>query len=97
MPPNPRLLSLRHRATLATDLKTVWTDPETDARLKKRIVRILIQEVIADIDQEAAEIVLIIHWMGGVVGFTARHVWSGSGVASAPRRTSLATDQARTR
>jgi hypothetical protein len=53
-------------ATLATDLKTVWTDPETDARLKKRIVRTVVQEVIADIDQEAAEIVLIVHWMGGI-------------------------------
>jgi DNA invertase Pin-like site-specific DNA recombinase len=53
-------------ASLASDLKTVWTDPETDARLKKRIVRTVIQEVIADIDQEAAEIVLIVHWMGGV-------------------------------
>jgi hypothetical protein len=53
-------------ATLATDLKTVWTDPETNARLKKRIVRTVIQEVIADIDQQAAEIVLIVHWVGGV-------------------------------
>jgi hypothetical protein len=52
--------------TLTTDLKTVWTDPETDARLKKRIVRTVIQEVIADIDQEVAEIILIVHWMGGV-------------------------------
>jgi hypothetical protein len=67
MPPTPRLSPIRHRlATLATDLKTVWTDPETDARLKKRIVRTVIQEVIADIDQETAEIVLIMHWMGGV-------------------------------
>jgi hypothetical protein len=53
-------------ATLATDLKVVWTDPETDARLKKRIVRTVIQEVIADLDQETAEIVLIVHWMGGI-------------------------------
>jgi hypothetical protein len=53
-------------ATLTTDLGTVWADPETDARLKKRIVRTVIHEVIADIDQEAAEIVLIVHWMGGV-------------------------------
>jgi hypothetical protein len=34
--------------------------------LKKRIVRTLIQEVIADIDDEASEIVLLIHWAGGV-------------------------------
>jgi hypothetical protein len=26
-------------ATLASDLKTVWTAPSTDARIKKRIVR----------------------------------------------------------
>ena len=52
--------------TLAADLKSVWTTPSTDARLKKRIVRTVIHEVIADIDQEAAEIVLIVHWIGGV-------------------------------
>ena len=53
-------------ATLAADLKSVWTAPSTDARLKKRIVRTVIHEVIADIDSEAAEIVLIVHWIGGV-------------------------------
>jgi hypothetical protein len=53
-------------AALAADLKTVWTASSTDARLKKRIVRTVIHEVIADIDHEAAEIVLIIHWIGGV-------------------------------
>jgi len=52
-------------ATLAQDLKTVWTAPETDARLKKRIVRTVIREAIADLDDETAEIVLTIHWMGG--------------------------------
>src|SRR5262249_2923949 len=51
---------------LAADLKSVWTAPSTDARLKKRIVRTVIHEVIADIDQEAAEIVLVVHWTGGV-------------------------------
>src|SRR6266851_2283778 len=53
-------------ATLATDLRTVWAAPTTDARLKKRIVRTLIQEVIADVDPEAAEIILVVHWIGGV-------------------------------
>lgn len=53
-------------AALAADLKTVWAAPSTDARLKKRIVRTVIHEVIADIDQEAAEIVLVVHWVGGV-------------------------------
>ncbi len=51
---------------LAADLKAVWSAPTTDARLKKRIVRTLIQEVVADIDDAAAEIVLLIHWTGGL-------------------------------
>ena len=53
-------------ATLAADLKSVWTAPTTDARLKKRIVRTVIHEVVADIDADAAEVVLLIHWVGGV-------------------------------
>ena len=53
-------------AMLASDLKTVWSASTTDARLKKRIVRTVIQEVVADIDREAAEIVLVVHWIGGV-------------------------------
>jgi DNA invertase Pin-like site-specific DNA recombinase len=51
---------------LAADLPAVWSAPTTDARLKKRIVRTVIQEVVADIDDEASEIVLLIHWIGGV-------------------------------
>jgi hypothetical protein len=52
-------------ASLAADLKIVWTAPTTDARLKKRIVRTLIHEVVADIDDAASEMVLIVHWVGG--------------------------------
>ena len=47
---------------LAQDLETVWNDPQCDARLKKRIVRTLIH----DVDIAASEIVLVIHWQGGV-------------------------------
>lgn len=62
----PAPLSSAHVASLAADLKTVWTAPQADARLKKRIVRTLVHEVIADIDDDASEIVLLIHWVGGV-------------------------------
>jgi DNA invertase Pin-like site-specific DNA recombinase len=50
---------------LASNLKTVWSAPATDARLKKRIVRTLIHEVVADLDDAASQIVLVIHWTGG--------------------------------
>ncbi|HEY3585747.1 MAG TPA: recombinase family protein, partial [Myxococcaceae bacterium] len=51
---------------LARDLDIVWRSSQSDARLKKRIVRALIEEVIADVDTAAAEIVLHIHWRGGL-------------------------------
>ena len=50
---------------LAGDLEKVWSHPETDARLKKRIVRTLIEEVVVDVDATAGEIIAVIHWKGG--------------------------------
>ncbi|MCP5092663.1 MAG: recombinase family protein, partial [Gammaproteobacteria bacterium] len=51
---------------LAIDLAALWDHPDTDVRLKKRIVRTLIHEVVVEVDAEAGEIVLIVHWQGGV-------------------------------
>lgn len=51
---------------LADNLRAVWVASSTDARLKKRIVRTVIHEVIADLDDVNSEIVLTIHWVGGV-------------------------------
>jgi excisionase family DNA binding protein len=51
--------------SLAQDLPAVWNAPSTDTRLKQRIVRILIREIVADIDEEKREIVLLLHWAGG--------------------------------
>ena len=34
--------------------------------MKKRIVRTLINEVIADIEPQAGEIILVLHWTGGI-------------------------------
>lgn len=51
---------------LAEHLDLVWNDPRCEARLKKRIVRNLLQEVIADVDSSGGEIILVLHWKGGV-------------------------------
>ena len=51
---------------LAKNLEAVWCDRGADVRLKKRIVRTLIEEVVVDVDAAAGEIILIIHWKGGV-------------------------------
>jgi hypothetical protein len=49
-------------ALLGGNLKMIWAAPTTDARLRKRIVRTLIHEVVADIDAAASEIVIVVHW-----------------------------------
>lgn len=51
---------------LAERLETLWEHPDTDPRLKKRIVRSLIHEIVVDLDAAASEVVLVIHWVGGV-------------------------------
>jgi DNA invertase Pin-like site-specific DNA recombinase len=51
--------------SLAQDLPTVWHAPATDMRLKQRIVRVLIQEIVADVEEAQRTIVLLIHWTGG--------------------------------
>jgi hypothetical protein len=51
--------------SLAQNLPVVWNAETTDMHLKQRITRILIQEIIADVDDSAREIVLMIHWAGG--------------------------------
>src|SRR5215203_1312640 len=57
--------AFRQFDAVAEDLQAVWSAPTTDARLKKRIVRTLIHEAVADLDDSTAEIVLTLHWVGG--------------------------------
>jgi len=45
---------------LADDLPSVWDSPLSDSGLKQRIIRILIQEIVADVDEQAQEIALVI-------------------------------------
>ena len=50
---------------LADDLQAAWTAPTTTMRTRQRLVRTLIEDILADIDEESGEIVLKIHWKGG--------------------------------
>lgn len=60
------LAGVEEFADLAAQLDAVWHRPDADIRLKKRITRSLIHEVVVDVDTAASEIVLVIHWKGGV-------------------------------
>jgi DNA invertase Pin-like site-specific DNA recombinase len=53
-------------SALAERLEELWQCADTDVRLRKRIVRSLIHEVIVDVDAASSEIVLVIHWKGGL-------------------------------
>lgn len=57
--------SLEDFYQLSQQLETIWTDPATSVRLKKRIVRTLIEEVLVDVDSSASELILTLHWKGG--------------------------------
>jgi hypothetical protein len=54
-----RLMSLAH------DLPTAWNASGATPRTRQRIVRVLIQEVVIDLDDSSNEAVLAIHWTGG--------------------------------
>ena len=54
-----RLLQLAH------DLPAVWNAPSTDTRTKQRLIHILVQEIVCDLDEVTNEAVLLIHWTGG--------------------------------
>jgi DNA invertase Pin-like site-specific DNA recombinase len=62
----PHAASPAEFADLAEQLDLAWNDPRIDASLKKRIVRTLIDEVVADVESTAGEIILVIHWKGGL-------------------------------
>ena len=49
--------------SLAHDLPSVWR-ATSNMRLKQRIVRILIEEIVADVDENQCEVILLIHWAG---------------------------------
>jgi len=55
-----------HLRALAEDFPRVWSDPATDIRTKKRIVRLLIEEIVAKAAPDPEpQIELLIHWKGG--------------------------------
>jgi DNA invertase Pin-like site-specific DNA recombinase len=50
---------------LVDDLKKVWDHPNSDAKIKKRLVRLLIREIWVTFS-EGKKIKAIVHWHGGV-------------------------------
>jgi excisionase family DNA binding protein len=52
-------------AGLAGDLASAWTAPGVTTRARQLLLRTLVTGIIADLDEEAREVVVTIHWRGG--------------------------------
>jgi DNA invertase Pin-like site-specific DNA recombinase len=52
-------------ADIAEDLEAAWKTSSVTMRTRQQLLRTLVNEITADIDEGAREIVLIIHWKGG--------------------------------
>jgi hypothetical protein len=50
---------------IAEDLEAAWKTPRVTMRTRQQLLRTLVNEIAADIDEAAREIVLTIHWKGG--------------------------------
>jgi len=50
---------------LAGDLETAWSAPGVTMRTRQQLLRVLVTDIIADVDDTTREVVLTIHWRGG--------------------------------
>ncbi|WP_228121894.1 helix-turn-helix domain-containing protein [Variovorax paradoxus] len=50
---------------LAEDLAGAWNAPGVTMRSRQQLLRSLIKDIVADVDDAAREVVLTIHWRGG--------------------------------
>jgi excisionase family DNA binding protein len=50
---------------LADDLAAAWTAPGVTTRTRQQLLRALVTDIIADVDEAAREVVVTIHWRGG--------------------------------
>ncbi|WP_288006334.1 zinc ribbon domain-containing protein [Acidiphilium sp.] len=50
---------------IAADLEAAWRAPKVDMRCRQQLLRALITDIIADVDEAQREVILTIHWKGG--------------------------------
>lgn len=51
---------------LANDLDRTWNAPQVTPQTKKRLLRCVIHEIVVDLDDVKRDVILVVHWMGGV-------------------------------
>jgi hypothetical protein len=51
---------------LGQDLEVLWRHPDASSDLRKRIIRTVLKEIVADVTDVPPEVVLRLHWEGGI-------------------------------
>jgi DNA invertase Pin-like site-specific DNA recombinase len=64
-PTLPTAAQREQLARLGEDVRRVWNHASASGNLKQQLARALIVEIVADIDEERDEVLLLIHWAGG--------------------------------
>lgn len=50
---------------LAEDLSAAWNAPGVSTRVRQQLLRTLVNNIVVDVDDEAREVIFVIHWRGG--------------------------------
>jgi len=50
---------------LAEDLVVAWNAPGVTMRMRQQLVRALIVDIVADVNEKTREVILTVHWQGG--------------------------------
>ena len=50
---------------LAADLDAAWNSPNVTMRARQQLLRALVVDIIADVDEAVRDVILTIHWRGG--------------------------------
>ena len=51
---------------LSEDLPALWNSPSTTNEMRKKVIRTVIEEIIADVELKRSLVILNIHWVGGI-------------------------------
>jgi len=63
--PAPDSIAATDFTGLAEDLEAAWNAPGVTTRARQQLVRALIADIVADVDEKGREVILTIHWHGG--------------------------------
>ena len=64
--PKPTLEEIKTIHSLSQRLPEVWRHEKTDPAVKKKIIRMVVEEVLMDLNDETLMLTMTIHWKGGV-------------------------------